>query len=183
MEVREKALPDIGPLHTFESLKDPASADGGLGPWINRCAERAASEWKRLGYSAAPAPGGKSGAKEPEASDRQESAVARSVLRTFAAERADRGAPPGKDGMSRDEARCVAFDPLLKTACALRVFLHPKSLDGLHMLIESHRRWTARSARTSKGNAEAQKNLDRAKVRELTRACAVFEGRAAGSKN
>lgn len=191
MEVREKALPDLGPKHTRGSLKDPSHEDGGLSPWLTRCAKIAAEQWKRLGYTKS-GPGNEStevDAKEPKASEREETSVARAVQQTFAkgggtlSGGATAHSGGQKNEMSRDEARCVAFAPLLSMACTLRVFLHPESLDGLHMLIDSHRQWTARSIRTSRRSKEVQEGLDRAKIKALTRACAVFEGRAGGSTN
>lgn len=176
MEVREKPLPDLGPHHTRKSLKDPSSEDGGLVPWLKRCAEIAAAEWKAIGVPAQAA----AGEADTMAEEALESRVADRVRAVMTARGTD-GATSSDGGaatLSRDTARCIGFPRLLAVACSLRVYRVPKSLEGVFMLVDAHRQLMERSgSRGSKARSGAQRRLERAKIRALTRANAIFEGR------
>ena len=182
MEVRERELPNLGPNHTRESLKDPSSDDGGLVPWLKRCAEAARGEWKTL------FPNGLSDKEKNGGIDAMQEAALENQVAARVKQRMMRAKQDGKVGqeetdalqalesMTRDAARCVGFPRFLRIACSLRVFQSPDSLDGVFMLVDAHRKLSARATRVS-GRSGAQKRLDRAKIKALTRANAIFEGR------
>lgn len=173
MEVKHKPLPNLG-THTRTSLKDPSSEDGGLVPWIKKCASMAKCVWERKGYSKGQITG-----KDVDAFDRIEKEIMQSIQHEMMKEAArTKDQQKSGTGMSRDVARCIGFPKLLRAACSMRVFQSPQSLDGIFMIIDAHRKITNRQSRIKSLKSGAQKRLDQAKIKALAQANAIFEGRS-----